>query len=331
MSAAERKHPHDHSPHRDNAPKTFAELRDCVCCPRECHADRSAGKLGFCKTGVGFSIGSICAHQGEEPVISDGRGICNVFFTRCNMQCLFCQNYDISRTTAPIVEQDMELSQLVDRIETHLDAGCKSVGFVSPSHVLPQVKAIITALKARGRSPVFLYNTNGYDKRETIQSLESTIDVYLPDLKYMDARLSHDYSDTPDYPKVATKAIKEMFRQKGADIRLDNEGLIESGLIIRHLVLPGHVENSKVVLRFIAEELSPDVYISLMSQYCPTPAVDDHPTLGRCLTQDEYEEVMQEFENLGFHRGFTQELSSPHHYRPDFKREHPFARSHKTD
>jgi len=324
MSAAERKHPRDHSPQRDNAPKTFTELRDCVCCPRECHADRSASKLGFCKTGIGFSIASVCAHRGEEPVISGGRGICNIFFTRCNMQCLFCQNYDISRTTAPIVENNMELSQLVDRIKTHLDAGCKSVGFVSPSHVLPQMKAIIATLKERGRSPIFLYNTNGYDKQETLQSLESTIDVYLPDLKYMDTQLAGDYSDTPDYPEVATKAIKEMFRQKGADIRLDNEGLIESGLIIRHLVLPGHVENSKAVLRFIAEELSPDVYISLMSQYCPTPAVADHLTLGRCLTPDEYEEVMQEFENLGFHRGFTQELSSQRHYRPDFKRAHPF-------
>jgi len=304
--------------------KTFAELRDCICCPRECHANRESNELGYCKTGVGFSIGSICAHRGEEPVISGSRGICNIFFTRCNMQCIFCQNYDISRTSGPIAEHKMELSQLVDRVEAYLDAGCKSVGFVSPSHVLPQMKAIIAALKVRGRNPVFVYNTNGYDKRETIQSLGNVIDVYLPDLKYMDARLARDYSDTPNYPEVAKKAIKEMYYQKGADIELDEEGLVTAGLIIRHLVLPGQIENSKAVFRFIAEELSPDVYISLMSQYYPTPAVADHPTLGRCLRRDEYEEVVKEFEKLGFHRGFVQELSSPHHYRPDFMREHPF-------
>lgn len=326
MKAAEGKHSRDHNSQRDRALKMLSELKDCTCCPRECHADRSSEKLGYCRTAAGFSIGSICAHRGEEPVISGNRAICNVFFTRCNMQCIYCQNHDISRTTAPIIEHRMDLGQLVDRIEGHLDAGCKLVGFVSPSHVLPQVKAIMAALGSRGRSPVFLYNTNGYDKPEAIRPLEGTIDVYLPDLKYMDAELARDYSDTPDYPEVATKAIKEMYRQKGADIQLDDEGLIKCGLIIRHLILPGHVENSKAALRFIAQELSPDVYISLMSQYYPTPAVADHPKLGRCLTADEYEEVIEESERLGLHRGFIQELSSSHRYRPDFRREHPFER-----
>lgn len=324
MGAAEAKNPGDRSPHRDNVLKVLADLKECVCCPRECHADRSSSKLGYCKSGIGFSIASICAHHGEEPVISGKRGICNVFFAHCNMQCIFCQNYDISRNTGSIVVYEMDLNRLVDRIEQHLDAGCKSVGFVSPSHVLPQMRAIIAALKIRKRRPVFLYNTNGYDKKRTIQSLEGIIDVYLPDLKYVDARLARDYSDTPSYPEIATKAIREMYRQKGADLRLDSEGLIESGLIIRHLVLPGHVENSRAVLRFIAEELSPDVHISLMSQYYPTPAVAHHPTLGRCLRPDEYEEVIEEFENLGFHRGFVQEPSSQHHYRPDFTQPHPF-------
>jgi putative pyruvate formate lyase activating enzyme len=263
-------------------------------------------------------------HRGEEPVISGKRGICNVFFTRCNMQCLYCQNYDISRIRGAIVEYHLELSELTDRIEACLDAGCKAVGFVSPSHVLPQVKAIMSALKARGRNPVYVYNSNGYDRVEAVRSLEGMIDVYLPDLKYMEAYLAREYSDAPDYPEVAAKAVKEMYRQKGAEIRLDDEGLIESGLIIRHLVLPGQVENSKAVLRFIAEELSLDVYISLMAQYYPTPAVAEHPLLGRCLTPDEYEEVLEEFERQGFYRGFMQEIASAHHYRPDFHRTHPF-------
>jgi putative pyruvate formate lyase activating enzyme len=309
---------------RDVTSNPFEALKNCTCCPRQCRADRSSKKLGYCKTGLGFSIGSICAHRGEEPAISGKHGICNVFFTRCNMQCLYCQNYDISRTCGTIVEHNIELGDVIERIEAHLDEGCKAVGLVSPSHVLVQAKAIITALKTRGRNPVFVYNTNGYEKESAIRSLQGMIDVYLPDMKYMDAKLAGEYSDTPDYPEVAGKAIKEMYRQKKADIALDENGHVVSGMIIRHLVLPGHVENSKAVLRFIADELSTDVYISLMSQYYPTPAVAGHPKLGRCLKPDEYEEVLEEFERLGFHHGFMQELSSSHHYRPDFTQQHPF-------
>ncbi len=311
-------------PNRTKQPNILRDLADCTCCPRECHANRIKGKLGYCRSGVGFPIGSICAHRGEEPVISGPHGICNIFFTHCNMQCIYCQNYDISRNRGAIVEHEMTLEELVDQIESFLRTGCPSVGFVSPSHVVPQVRAIIHAVKERGFSPVFLYNTNGYDKKETIRALAGEIDVYLPDMKYMDARLAKEYSDTPDYPDIATQALKEMYRQMGADIELDENGLITRGMIIRHLVLPGHVENSKAVLRFIAEELSPDMYISLMSQYYPTPAVRNHPKLGRYLTAEEYEEVLDEFERLGFHRGFVQELSSPDHYKPDFMKDHPF-------
>jgi len=304
--------------------RALDELRRCACCPRRCGADRSSNRLGYCRTGVGFSVAAVCIHRGEEPVISGRRGICNVFFTRCNMQCLYCQNYEISRTRGAIVEHNLSLPELVARIEACLDTGCKAVGFVSPSHVLPQVKEIIATLRARGRRPVFVYNTNGYDRVAAIRSLEGEIDVYLPDMKYMDTVLADEYSDTPDYPEVAANAVKEMYRQMGAEILLDDEGLIKSGLIIRHLVLPGQVENSKAVLRFIAEELSTDVYISLMAQYYPTPAVEEHPQLGRCLRPDEYEEVLDEFDRLGFHRGFVQEISSSHYYRPDFRKAHPF-------
>jgi len=300
------------------------KLRECTCCPRHCGVDRLSTRSGYCKSGAGISIGSICAHRGEEPVISGTHGICNIFFTRCNMQCIYCQNYDISRTTAPVRETEMSLTELVDHIETHLDSGCKSVGFVSPSHYLPQVFQIIKAVHDRGRKPVFIYNSNGYDTVEAIKALNRVIDVYLPDFKYSDEQLAREFSHAPHYPEIAADAIGEMYRQRGAEIELDKDGLIRRGLIIRHLVLPGHVENSKGALRYIAEHFSPDCYISLMSQYYPTPAVADHPALGRCLRSEEYDDVLEEFDRLGFHRGWVQQLSSADNYRPRFEREHPF-------
>ena len=298
-------------------------LRCCDLCPRECRLDRTAGELGYCRIDDGFALASMCAHRGEEPVISGRRGICNIFFPHCNMQCVFCQNYQISDRMSRF-DYRVTLDDILTQIEDILDAGARGVGFVSPSHFIPQMKAIMDGLTTRGRREVFVYNSNGYDRAEVIRSLQDDIDVYLPDLKYMDDRLAVEYSDTPDYVCHATAALKEMYRQKSAEIVVDSEGYIQSGMVIRHLILPGHVENSRAVLRFIAEELSTDVYISLMSQYWPTERVANHPVLGRCLRADEYDAVIDEFENLGFHRGFVQELSSSHHYRPDFLKDHPF-------
>ena len=259
-------------------------------------------------------------------MISGTNGICNIFFTRCNMQCVYCQNFQISRREGPIDEEMTSLPEIVRQIESVLDSGAHAVGFVSPSHFIPQVQVIINALMARDRKPTFVFNTSSYDRVETIKSLDGVIDVWLPDLKYLDDRLGRAYSDTPNYPNIACAAIKEMFYQKGSSIRLDDNGLITSGLIIRHLVLPGQVENSKRILRWIAAELSPSVHISLMSQYHPTLHVANHPRLGRTLMPDEYTEVLREFEDLGFYRGWVQEMDSPTSYRPDFTYDHPFER-----
>lgn len=299
-------------------------MKNCNCCPRDCEADRTGDVLGFCNSDSRIAISSICAHHGEEPVFSGTRGICNIFFDHCNMQCIFCQNYQISDNRMSLAADYMSLNEVVSQVEQILARGAKGVGFVSPSHVIPQVRLIMQALKGQGHDQPFVYNTNGYDRPEMIASMDGEMDVYLPDLKYMDNRLAAEYSATPDYVDFATDSLREMFRQKGANIELDEEGLITSGIVIRHLVLPGHVENSKEVLRFIARELSPDVFISLMSQYYPTIRVAGHPKLGRTLHAAEYEEVMEEFVRLGFHRGFVQQMSSPHHYRPDFLKDHPF-------
>ena len=304
--------------------KSLQELRNCTVCPRECHTDRTTNELGYCQTGNGFSIGSICVHRGEEPVLTGKHGICNVFFTRCNMQCIYCQNYQISRNHGKISEKRLTLGGVVSQIERVLNHGATVVGFVSASHCIPQMKAVITGLHQRGHDPTFVMNTNAYDKVETLASLEGVIDVYLPDLKYMDEGLAASYSDTPAYPKVATRALKEMYRQMGTEIELDREGMIRSGLIVRHLVLPGQVENSKACLQFIAEEISSSVYLSLMSQYHPTSQVASHPELGRFLLREEYEEVLREMDRLGFHRGWTQKLESQANYLPDFTLPQPF-------
>ena len=219
----------------------------------------------------------------------------------------------------------MELGSVLDRVEEILSTGINAVGFVSPSHVVPQVKAIIKGLNSRGLHPTMVYNTNSYDKAETIRSLSGIIDVYLPDLKYVTGALASEYSDASDYPEVAFRAIKEMYYQKGSTLRLDEDGRAENGILLRHLVLPGHVEESKSVLRLIAEELSPGVHLSLMSQYFPTDQVQNHRVLNRTLYRSEYESVVKEMENLGFRNGWVQEIESNRSYMPDFSMENPFG------
>jgi putative pyruvate formate lyase activating enzyme len=223
-----------------------------------------------------------------------------------------------------VAERKLSLQEIVNNIIQILDQGINIVGFVSPSHVIPQMKTIIHELHNQKRFPVIVFNTNAYDKVDTIKSLEGLIDIYLPDLKYMDASIAKEYSDAKDYPEVATKSIKEMFRQKGSRLEMDDDGNAKSGLIVRHLVLPGNVENSIAVLRFIANELSPDVHLSLMSQYYPSPVVEKHPILGRPITKKEYDCVIDEMDKLGFHRGWVQEMESTEFYKPDFTKKNPF-------
>ena len=299
-------------------------FEECTICPRECGVDRLNGVRGYCATDAGYNIETICVHRGEEPVISGTKGICNVFFRGCNLRCVFCQNHEISRSGSDLTGNFNSLSLIIDKIEEILSTGVKSVGFVSPSHVIPQVKSIIGGLHARNLYPIIVYNTNSYDKAETLRSLDGLIDVYLPDLKYVSGSLASAYSDAEDYPEVAIKAVKEMYFQKGSSLRTDDNGTAENGLLIRHLVLPGHAEESKLVLRKIAEEISTGVNISLMSQYNPIPMVMNHPVLGRLLYKYEYESVIEEMEVLGFRNGWTQDLTSNLNYMPDFSRENPF-------
>ncbi len=302
----------------------WEELADCALCPRECHADRIKGPSGWCRSDASFRISSICIHRGEEPAVSGPEGICNIFFTNCNLQCRYCQNWQISDNRRDHSADVRDPESAAEEITRLLDRGIRRVGFVSPSHFLPQVADLIFRVRKKGYDPVWVYNSNGYDKAETLRRLEGVVDVYLPDLKYLDGSLAEKFSEAPDYPEKATAALREMYRQKGAALHLADDGTVRSGVIIRHLVLPGEVENSLAVLRFIAEELSPKMHISLMSQYYPTPAVSCHPTLNRTVTPAEYRRVTEELDRLGLHRGWVQEMESHGYYRPDFNNPHPF-------
>ncbi len=300
--------------------------KKCVQCPRNCGAERAGKKLGYCQSNEAFNIASICIHKGEEPVVSGKAGICNVFFTHCNLQCIYCQNAQISQNREDFPTEAMLLDEVLQKIIVCLDAGCKAVGFVSPSHCITQMKSIISALHLKGYKPIIVYNSNGYDKVETLREIEELIDVYLPDFKYMDSKIAGEYSDAPDYPEVATTAIREMFRQKGSTLRIDDDGQIESGLIIRHLILPDNLKNSLAVLNYIADHFSVSVAVSLMSQYYPIAAVKSHPVLNRKITVEEYNEVVNEMEKLGFYKGWIQELDSSENYQPDFNNKHPFEK-----
>ena len=285
-------------------------------------------------------ISSIVLHRGEEPPISGNNGIVNVFFPSCNMQCIYCQNWEIScRGTQGNV---MSLDEVCDAIIGLLPQSENNLGFVSPSHFVLQMIMIVEELRKRGYFPTVIYNTNGYDLPETIRSLEGIVDVWLPDFKYSDDDLAVALSDTPHYSHFALKALKEMVHQVGTTLHTDESGIARRGIIIRHLVLPGFVENSLGVLRLIAEYLSPNLHISLMSQYYPSdrpspahpvigggekpqePQIANCQSLNRTISRLEYEPVIDRFHSLGFTHGWLQEFDSHQIYRPDFSKDQPF-------
>ena len=224
-----------------------------------------------------------------------------------------------------IHETVMTLDRVVDEVVSCLEQGAEAVGFVTPSHFVPHVKAIIERLNEINYHPVTVYNSNGYDGVDSLRALEGFIDVYLPDLKYIDPVISSKYSDAADYPDAAKRAIKEMYRQKGSSVVVSDTGQAVNGLIIRHLILPGQTRDSMDILKWIADELSPSVHISLMSQYYPTSCVSGHPLLNRKITREEYNAVLYAMDELGFHQGWTQEMDSSFEYLPDFSLDRPFG------
>ena len=295
----------------------------CNCCPRHCAIDRRVD-LGFCHAPMDPEIASVSVHKGEEPPISGKKGIVNIFFAHCNLRCCFCQNRDISHE---VVDSDKvfyhSVDEVVDRVAELLPQTENMVGFVSPSHYAWLVPELVESLHARGLYPTTVYNTNAYDTVETLRMVGPYVDIYLPDFKYMDVSLARRYSHAADYPQRAQEALAEMLAQKGAGLLTDENDLAFRGIIVRHLVLPGQVQNSIDCLRWVADNLSTRLHISLMAQYYPP--LDNLPDqLNRTLLPDEYNHVVDAFNGLGFTRGWVQELSASENYRPDFSRRQSF-------
>lgn len=299
-------------------------LERCSICGRSCLADRINTDKSFCKTDDKIYIASIFVHKGEEPPVSGDKGICNIFFAHCNMQCVYCQNYQISNNNEPNEKYLISIEDTVSKIIEILETGVPSVGFVSASHFIPQMIQIIEQLHKKNYYPTIVYNTNGYDDLNSLIILESYVDVYLPDFKYAFDDLGIKFSNTPKYSQKALIAIKEMHRQKGDLLYINKAGYAESGVIIRHLVLPNNVENSLKVLDIIAE-ISKNIHVSLMSQYYPTYKALEIDELNRPITKDEYKKVVEHMNKLGLDNGWIQEYESKDNYKPDFESENPFA------
>ena len=283
--------------------ETFRLLESCCICPRQCKVNRLNGESGFCKTGLNPKVCSFLPHHGEEPPISGDRGSGTIFFSHCNMACAYCQNYEFSQMGSG---KEVGFEELADYMLQLQDMSCHNINLVSPTHVMPQfLKALSIAIPKGLKIPI-VYNTGGYELPEIIKLLDGIVDIYLPDMRYADDKMSVKYSSAPDYPKYNQEALKEMHSQVGV-AKTDNEGIIKKGLIIRHLVLPDNIAGTEQIMKFIAIELSKDTYISLMSQYFPYYKAAQHKEILRRITSEEYESAKAAMEKYGLSNGWLQD------------------------
>jgi len=275
-------------------------LKACRLCPRECGVDRTKGERGYCRAPGELMVSSAFPHFGEEPPLVGRHGSGTIFLTHCNLRCVFCQNYDISHLGHGERVTSEELAAIMLYLQRQ---GCHNINFVTPTHYVPQiVEALPRAVEMGLRVPL-VYNTSGYDSLEVIRLLEGIFDIYMPDIKFLDPELSRRYCNAPDYPEVVKAVVKEMHRQVG-DLEWDERGIAYRGLLVRHLVMPNHLEDTERVLRFVAEEISPWTYINIMDQYRPLYRAHEYPEIARRITPKEYTIALQRARELGLSRGF---------------------------
>jgi len=283
---------------RDRVQEAYRRLEVCALCPRECRVNRRRGETGACRTGEQAVVASYHPHFGEESPLVGRHGSGTIFFSWCNLRCRFCQNYDISQFGAGEPVEPEELAAMMLRLQ---ELGCHNINLVSPTHVVPQILAgLYIAAEAGLRIPL-VYNTGGYDALDTLVLLDGVVDIYMPDMKYADADIARRYSGVADYPRHNQAAVREMHRQVG-DLTLDEDGIALRGLLVRHLVLPEGLAGTEEIVRFLAEEISPNTYLNIMDQYRPCHEAHKLPLLNRRITRAEYEAAVQAARSAGLNR-----------------------------
>lgn len=276
----------------------------CVLCPRECRADRKNGQKGFCgATSEKISIARASLHMWEEECISGKEGSGTVFFSGCTLRCAFCQNYDIARS---MIGKEITVDRLADIFIELQDKNANNINLVTPTHYTMEIIEAVSIARKQGLTIPIVYNCSGYEKVETLKLLENIVDIYLTDFKYMDSEIANTYSQAKDYPKIAKMALAEMVRQKCTP-QFDDRHMMTSGVIVRHLILPGHTRDSKSIIKYIRDNYKDNVLLSLMNQYTPLDRMKDDKNLGRRLTRREYNKVVDYAIELGIENGFFQE------------------------
>jgi putative pyruvate formate lyase activating enzyme len=294
-------------------------LKDCILCPRKCRVDRTRGELGFCRLTDAVQVSHALPHYGEEPPISGTRGAGTIFLSSCNLKCVFCQNYQLSHDISGEMTDVLGLSDIMLALEKKK---CHNIEPVTPTPQIPQVMEAIFLARQRGLRLPIVYNCGGYENPEVLKILEGMVDIYLPDFKYGTEHDALVLSGVRDYTANAILSIKEMVRQVGEELFVE-QGIAKRGVLIRHLIIPGFIENSWEVLKLIKTHVSLSVPLSIMSQYTPMPSVINHPHLGKRVTRKEYELVVNHALDMGFETIFTQDVDE-RSLAPDFSKDAPF-------
>ncbi len=283
---------------RRRAEQAWQGLAHCHTCAWQCAVDRLAGELGQCRTGRLARVSSYFPHFGEEDCLRGRHGSGTIFFAHCNLHCQFCQNYDISQLGHG---QDVEPEQIAVMMLALQAEGCHNINLVSPSHVVPQIMVALALAAEAGLRLPLVYNTGGYDSLETLRLLDGVVDIYMPDMKYADPETALRYSQVPNYPPINQAAVKEMHRQVG-DLAIDEDGIAQRGLLVRHLVLPGGLAGTAEIARFLAEKVSAACYINVMGQYRPAYRAARYPEIDRPASRQEVAEAVQLVLDAGLYR-----------------------------
>lgn len=278
-------------------------LNKCMLCSRNCGVNRNNNELGFCKMGKDLMVARAALHFWEEPIISGEKGSGTVFFSGCNLKCVFCQNFQISTNNFGKKITTERLSEIFLELQSQ---GANNINLVTPTHFIPQIIEAITLAKAKGLNLPIVYNSSGYEKIETIKLLKGYIDIYLPDFKYFDDRYAIKYSKCPNYFEYASKSIAEMISQTGKPV-FNSEGLLVKGTIVRHMMLPGLLEDSKKIIHYLVENYNDNIFISIMNQYTPTNNIQKYPEINCTVSNEEYDSLIDYAIDIGIKNGFMQE------------------------